>query len=345
MTFVECFVGSAGCRSGSRSRGPLVDRGRSSSGFRRRGIGYVRAKENLEGLDDEIPSSAFFAEELKRLEKELEAEGRDRGVGRAGLEADEDDEDDDDNYDEEKSTRLWEERPEIDFEEELDNEFLHLALDLGFEDPEQLLDALEIEAPESPREILEKEDSFEVAEDSPFHYKTWKPEAYMSSQETAVFLEKPVPVDGIVTEGFGRGSRDVGVPTANIEAAILGVTIASLENGVYFGWARLGKKRRLHGAVLNIGLNPTFGDVKERILEAHLLSDFADDFYGERLGIVILGFLRKEHKFDSFPELVRNIKNDLLTGILMLKKPKSIEQRKHELLVRNGDGDSHAERN
>lgn len=126
--------------------------------------------------------------------------------------------------------------------------------------------------------------------------------------------------------------RDV----ANIEAAVLGVTVAALENGVYFGWARVGSRRRIHGAVVNIGYNPTFDDVKARVVEAHLLSDFAQPFYNQRIRLVLVGFLRKERKFDSFAELVRNIKNDIVTAVMMLKKTHTTQYRKHPIF---DDGD------
>mmetsp|Transcript_11559 Transcript_11559/g.35340 ORF Transcript_11559/g.35340 Transcript_11559/m.35340 type:complete len:131 (-) Transcript_11559:1388-1780(-) len=119
---------------------------------------------------------------------------------------------------------------------------------------------------------------------------------------------------------------------ANVEADALGATVAALQNGVYFGWARIGASRKIHGAVLNIGYNPTFGDVKVRILEAHLLSRELDSFYGERLRLVLVGFLRKERKFE-FSELLRNIKNDILTGVIMLKTDESRAQRKQQIMV------------
>lgn len=44
---------------------------------------------------------------------------------------------------------------------------------------------------------------------------------------------------GPVVEGFGRGSKDLGVPTANIDPASVGDRIDSLPSGVFYGWARV----------------------------------------------------------------------------------------------------------
>ncbi len=50
----------------------------------------------------------------------------------------------------------------------------------------------------------------------------------------------PLLLDGPVVTGFGRGSRQMGVPTANIDPAPLQSVLAELPLGVYFGCAALG---------------------------------------------------------------------------------------------------------
>ena len=48
----------------------------------------------------------------------------------------------------------------------------------------------------------------------------------------------PIPLFGPVVKGFGRGSSDLGIPTANIPLAGLSVGgHEEMESGVYFGWA------------------------------------------------------------------------------------------------------------
>ena len=47
----------------------------------------------------------------------------------------------------------------------------------------------------------------------------------------------PLLLGGPVVSGFGRGSRQMGVPTANIDPVPLQGTLADLPLGVYFGCA------------------------------------------------------------------------------------------------------------
>ena len=43
------------------------------------------------------------------------------------------------------------------------------------------------------------------------------------------------PTDVCTRRGFGRGSRQMGTPTANIDPSGLGPALAHLPKGVYFG--------------------------------------------------------------------------------------------------------------
>lgn len=45
----------------------------------------------------------------------------------------------------------------------------------------------------------------------------------------------PIRLAGSVTHGFGRGSKQLGVPTANLPPAPLREQLAELPDGVYFG--------------------------------------------------------------------------------------------------------------
>lgn len=48
----------------------------------------------------------------------------------------------------------------------------------------------------------------------------------------------PIPLSGPIVKGFGRGSRELGIPTANIPLAGLSVGgHQEVESGVYYGWA------------------------------------------------------------------------------------------------------------
>ncbi|KAJ2916696.1 hypothetical protein MD484_g3695, partial [Candolleomyces efflorescens] len=50
----------------------------------------------------------------------------------------------------------------------------------------------------------------------------------------------PLKMGGKVIRGFGRGSKDLGIPTANLPVDDIATPwIAGIESGVYFGWASL----------------------------------------------------------------------------------------------------------
>ncbi|KAI9858715.1 MAG: riboflavin kinase [Trichoglossum hirsutum] len=52
----------------------------------------------------------------------------------------------------------------------------------------------------------------------------------------------PLRLTGPVIAGFGRGSKELGIPTANIPVSGLSVGgCEDVESGVYYGWAGLGR--------------------------------------------------------------------------------------------------------
>ena len=119
---------------------------------------------------------------------------------------------------------------------------------------------------------------------------------------------------GPVAEGFGRGSKKLGIPTANLPCSLFQDALADLPCGVYVGWAAL--RGDVHKCVCNIGFSPTFAGEEnpEKIVEAHLMSEFDSDFYGERMGLLLLGFIRPERKFNGLDELLATIKSDIATA-------------------------------
>ena len=119
---------------------------------------------------------------------------------------------------------------------------------------------------------------------------------------------------GPVAEGFGRGSRKLGIPTANLPCSLFQRELAELPCGVYVGWACV--RGGVHKACCNVGFSPTFAGEEnpEKIVEAHIMADFDKDFYSERMGLLLLGFIREEKKFGSFDELLNTIKADIETA-------------------------------
>lgn len=57
--------------------------------------------------------------------------------------------------------------------------------------------------------------------------------------------------------GYGRGSKKLGIPTANLPHFDENIK-QSLLGGVYFGWGYLPTEGEMLGCVVNIGKAPTF---------------------------------------------------------------------------------------
>lgn len=115
-------------------------------------------------------------------------------------------------------------------------------------------------------------------------------------------LGAPYGIGGRVVSGKKRG-RTIGFPTANLRPD----QEPLVPDGVYA--ARVEHPGGASLAVANLGTNPTFGDLTQRSLEAHLL-DFSGDLYGKRLRVELVERIRGEAKFASIDALVMQIRRD-----------------------------------
>ncbi|MGH0156289.1 UNVERIFIED_CONTAM: hypothetical protein FKN15_031151, partial [Acipenser sinensis] len=122
---------------------------------------------------------------------------------------------------------------------------------------------------------------------------------------------------GEVVRGFGRGSKELGIPTANFPDSVVDHLPADICTGIYYGWACVGNGD-VHRMVMSIGWNPYYKNTKKS-METHIIHRFKEDFYGEILSIVIVGYIRPEKSFDSlanFPDsVVDHLPADICTGI------------------------------
>lgn len=129
-----------------------------------------------------------------------------------------------------------------------------------------------------------------------------------------VAVSLPVRLSGPVVRGFGRGSRLLGFPTANIPPEPHEAALSGLPLGVYFGWAAVHGPPPPHGATahpmaMSVGQNPFFHN-EAKTIEVHVLHDFPGDFYGCRLDAVVVGYLRPMRPFASLDELKAAIQAD-----------------------------------
>jgi FAD synthase len=128
-------------------------------------------------------------------------------------------------------------------------------------------------------------------------------------------LTTPIRMRGPVVKGFGRGSKMLGIPTANLDVAPLKLQADALAPGIYFGWAAVAKEDPRdvgggpHRMVMSIGWNPFFDNAKKTI-EPWLLHEFGGDFYDQELRLNVLGYIRPEANFTTLEDLVKRIHRD-----------------------------------
>jgi len=127
----------------------------------------------------------------------------------------------------------------------------------------------------------------------------------------------PHRAQGTVVKGFGRGSKQLGIPTANFPKSVVDQLPSNFETGVYFGFAQL--EGKVYKMVVSIGWNPCF-DNKEKSIETHIMHKFENDFYDQHLKIIIAGYLRPELKFDGLDALISAINTDIAQAEEYLEK-------------------------
>ncbi|KAL7447440.1 hypothetical protein ACHAXM_010757 [Skeletonema potamos] len=151
----------------------------------------------------------------------------------------------------------------------------------------------------------------------------------------------PIRIVSKVVRGYGRGSKDLGIPTANVSREDLSCSIGSfdeLPTGIYWGYARIitsgdenGQKnnehvsgREVYTTAVSIGYNPTYNN-KEKTVEPHLIAESTHpqrhasstgetlfgDFYDTTIVLSVVGYLRPELPFEGLEKLTEAIKKDI----------------------------------
>ncbi len=146
--------------------------------------------------------------------------------------------------------------------------------------------------------------------------------------EASRMLGRAYHIDGNVIKGTGRGSTILNIPTANISA--LNELIP--KEGVYAVRVSFKEQKTNKGedilpvvydGVMNIGKNPTFGDVSMSY-EVHIF-DFDKNILGERIRIHFIDRIREEKRFSNISMLEDNIRKDM-------EKAREILYKRRDLL-------------
>lgn len=133
----------------------------------------------------------------------------------------------------------------------------------------------------------------------------------------------PIRLGGEVVGGFGRGSKELGIPTANIP--IEGLAVGgqeTLDSGIYYGYSALDQdgKTTAYPMVMSLGYNPYYKNTV-RSVEVHIMHKFAEDFYGVVMRLCILGFIRPEYDYVSKESLIEDIHTDIKVAERCLARP------------------------
>ena len=142
----------------------------------------------------------------------------------------------------------------------------------------------------------------------------------------------PIRMSSKVVRGYGRGSKDLGVPTANLDPrseGYRGRSFEELPTGIYWGFCRIGSEPTVYATACSIGYNPTYGN-ETKTVEPHLIApdenderrrasscgeSVLGDFYGESLRMSLVGYLRPELPFEGLERLIEAIKNDITNAV------------------------------
>ncbi|QDZ24600.1 riboflavin kinase [Chloropicon primus] len=149
---------------------------------------------------------------------------------------------------------------------------------------------------------------------------------------------------GTVIQGFGRGSKELGIPTANLDAKCLSEAGVDDNNssgegvvsGIYCGFACLPRateerSKGVHPMVMSIGWNPFYKN-KERTVEPWILHDYGTDFHGEELRLLVCCYIRPEQNFTSLEALVERIHEDARVTKVTLEREEYKDLAGHTFL-------------
>jgi hypothetical protein len=80
-------------------------------------------------------------------------------------------------------------------------------------------------------------------------------------------LDKKFPhfSSGKIVKGFGRGSKDLGIPTANFSQEVVDKLPENFDQGVYYGYAKV-DNQPISNMVMSIGTNPHYNNIKKTMV-------------------------------------------------------------------------------
>lgn len=90
-----------------------------------------------------------------------------------------------------------------------------------------------------------------------------------ASDYNEINMKFPYYASGEVVKGFGRGSKQLGIPTANYPESVVEKLPSGFDNGVYYGWAKV-DDGPVYKMVMSIGNNPYYNNEKKTMVSLSL---------------------------------------------------------------------------
>ncbi|XP_015584955.1 riboflavin kinase [Cephus cinctus] len=142
---------------------------------------------------------------------------------------------------------------------------------------------------------------------------------------------------GQIVKGFGRGSKDLGIPTANYPLEVVKSLPNEIATGIYYGWASV-DRGNVYKMVMSIGWNPFYKNV-HKSMETHIMHKYDRDLYGSELRVAVLAYLRPEKDFASLEDMIKEIKNDIEIAEESLDRPEYAAYRTHYFFCQENSSD------
>uniref|UniRef100_A0A3Q1C1J6 riboflavin kinase n=1 Tax=Amphiprion ocellaris TaxID=80972 RepID=A0A3Q1C1J6_AMPOC len=125
---------------------------------------------------------------------------------------------------------------------------------------------------------------------------------------------------------------------SNFSDSVVDHLPADVATGIYYGWACVGNGN-VYKMVMSIGWNPYYKNTKKS-METHVIHTFKEDFYGDILSVVMVGYIRPERTYDSLEALIAAINSDIEEAKLKLELPEHLKLKEDNFFTSTASSSS-----